>query len=474
MGYGGDFGDVPNDYNFIMDGCVFSDHTPTPGLTEYAKAVEPVQSLSFSVDVGKVTIINRYDFLSLDHLSCNWEIVVDGLKSVSGQEVEISKDIEPHTEAILKLDGFREKAEPYIQAADREAFVRISFQLKKSCAWAAEGHEVAFGEFQISKPQSLTSLVTAVKKESKHPVSSSRPTVQQKTPSTLSITSASTLNTWEFDVARGCLYSWKRAGEEIISVPITMDFYRALTDNDREKHGKEWLESRLHQTKHHVRQLRWRNSPETLDILEVEIKGRIAPSVLAWAVDVTWLFTFVGDSVSLRIKGVPHGPMLPTFFARIGVSLGLLNVSNVSWWGRGPGESYSDKKLSQSFGNWSSSVDDLFVDYEFPQDCGNRTDVRRVNFSGPNIEGDDSKKEEPVLCVNFGDLDGASFSALNYTTVDLDECTHPYELKKRKRTDTIVRLDWMHHGLGTGSCGPPTMPQYQLKAEPFEVEILLS
>lgn len=42
MAYGGDFGDIPNDYNFIMDGCVFSDHTPTPGLIEYAKAIEPV------------------------------------------------------------------------------------------------------------------------------------------------------------------------------------------------------------------------------------------------------------------------------------------------------------------------------------------------------------------------------------------------------------------------------------------------
>lgn len=72
MGYGGDFGDVPNDYNFIMDGVVFSDHTPTPGLIEYAKAIEPMQTLDF--DGKNLTVVNRYDFIGLEHLRCLWRI----------------------------------------------------------------------------------------------------------------------------------------------------------------------------------------------------------------------------------------------------------------------------------------------------------------------------------------------------------------------------------------------------------------
>jgi beta-galactosidase len=88
MGYGGDFGDDPNDYNFVMDGLCFANHTPTPGLTEYRKAIEPVQTLGIK---GKeVTIVNRYDFLTLDHLKCEWSVVADGI-IIPGREVVIPK-----------------------------------------------------------------------------------------------------------------------------------------------------------------------------------------------------------------------------------------------------------------------------------------------------------------------------------------------------------------------------------------------
>ena len=89
------------------------------------------------------------------------------------------------------------------------------------------------------------------------------------------------------------------------------------------------------------------------------------------------------------------------------------------------------------------------------------------------FHGSEEDEHKPSLKASFGDLDGASFTALHYTTKDLDECQHPYELYKRRREETIVRLDWAHHGLGTGSCGPATLPEYELHCEPFEYEVLL-
>ena len=73
MGYGGDFGDDPNDGNFVMDGLCSSTHSPLPGLVEYKKAIEPVQTLA--VDGDRVTVVNRYDFVSLQHLVCRWRVV---------------------------------------------------------------------------------------------------------------------------------------------------------------------------------------------------------------------------------------------------------------------------------------------------------------------------------------------------------------------------------------------------------------
>lgn len=76
MGYGGDFGDEPNDGCFVMDGLIDSNHNPTPGLVEYKKAIEPVQTLK--VEGKGVRIVNRYDFLTLDHLDCAYSIIHDG------------------------------------------------------------------------------------------------------------------------------------------------------------------------------------------------------------------------------------------------------------------------------------------------------------------------------------------------------------------------------------------------------------
>lgn len=182
-----------------------------------------------------------------------------------------------------------------------------------------------------------------------------------------------------------------------------------------------------------------------------------------WSVDATFTYTFTGERISLKVLGVPRGNRLPDTFARVGLTLALNNITKATWWGRGPGESYSDKKYSQRIGKYSASIGDLFTDYEFPQETGNRTDVKWVEFGGTG----------PTLKASFGDVEGASFSALHYTTPDLDECRHPYELYNKKKEETIVRLDWAHHGLGTGSCGPATLPQYQLKSKRFEYEILL-
>lgn len=84
--YGGDFGDVPNDGHFVMDGVLSSDHTPNSGLIEYAKVIEPVQVLGGSKD--RVRIINRYDYIDLSHLKCEWVLVADGLRMI-GEEVKI-------------------------------------------------------------------------------------------------------------------------------------------------------------------------------------------------------------------------------------------------------------------------------------------------------------------------------------------------------------------------------------------------
>lgn len=353
-------------------------------------------------------------------------------------------DVDPHRTAKLTVPFVE-----HISYLNSEALLHLDFTLRSATNWAPESHRVAFGQLSLRPPPRLASLVP--------PINTAR--VFQNSPTTLMFKSPG--STWTFSLTSGLLTSWTRGAGNILTQPPVLDFYRALTDNDRGGHGKDWLKARLNETEPHIRKVGWYDRPCGPVI---HVNCRIAPPVLAWAVDAFITYEFYGDSVSLRVKGRPTGQLLPSTFARIGFTLGLSGVDAAKWWGRGPGESYCDKKLSQAVGNWESSVDNLWVDYEFPQDGGNRTDVRDVSFMAG---------KEKVLRARFGDLPGASFSAMRYDTKDIDECTHPYELHKRRREDVIIRLDWKHHGQGGGSCGPATLEEYQLKSEEFDFQILL-
>lgn len=453
MAYGGDWGDEPNDGNFCMDGMLHSDHTPHPGLTEYRKAIEPVQTLKLKGN--EVTIVNRYDHRTMDHLVATWSLV-DEAGSSKETLVAIPSGVKPHTEAKITIEGLPEKF-------GSETYLRLSFKLPEATEWSPADYELAFGEHQLSPAKSLSAI------QSSQPASAA-PTATQEASGTLTIKTADGATSWTVDLVLGALAGLYREGSEtnLITQPATMDFYRALTDNDRLCHfGKHWLDRRLHQTKHHVRKVTWGVAGSAL---EVKISGRVAPPVLAWAVELDTTLTFSSHGVRIHTRGKPGGALSPDTFARIGLTLGLKGVEEVSWFGRGPGESYRDKKLSQPFGAHTSSVDDLFVNYEYPQEGGNRTDVRTVEFQS---EKSKERSKEKVLRARFGDLEGASFSAMRYSAGDLDAALHPYDLKERRREDVVVRLDFAHHGIGTGSCGPVTLREYKLRAGEFEFEVLL-
>ncbi|KAG6009727.1 hypothetical protein E4U21_001475 [Claviceps maximensis] len=470
MAYGGDFGDVPNDYNFVMDGLLLSEHNISSNITEYAKSIEPVQTLSLRHH--DISIVNRYDFLTLDHIVAEWCVVSDG-KKFKGGRVNIPKGVRPHTEAIATAEGFHDGM---LREIHGEGYLQIIYKNRFETNWAPAGHQVASGELRVSKPLPVNAVQAAEPPMPRPSMQMTSEASESSESSTwVQIRSASGASVWTVDTVAGTLISWKRKqladGKnsqndeevELMTEPITMDFYRALTDNDRGGHGRECQERRLHQTATHTQQVRFKT---VKDGVAMRIKQRIAPPALAWAVDTTWTYHFRGESVAINVKGTPHGVKLPSTFARIGLTVGVAGAERAEWWGRGPGESYRDKKHSQLHGNWASKIDELWIDYEFPQDSGNRTDVRWIELLGA-----DGRR---LLRANFGDLNGASFSATHYATQDVDACTHPFELHKRRRKDTLLRLDWAHHGLGTASCGPWTLPRYSLKTDRgFDYDILL-
>jgi beta-galactosidase len=135
--YGGDFGDQPNDFNFVCDGLIWPDRTPHPGMYEFKKLAQPVGIAASSLKNGKLRITNKQDFTTLAWLRGSWELTVDGqvvqrgklpsLKTAPGASEDVTLSIKP----------------PQLQPS-QECFLNVRFASAKDTPWAEAGHEVAW------------------------------------------------------------------------------------------------------------------------------------------------------------------------------------------------------------------------------------------------------------------------------------------------------------------------------------------
>ena len=133
-------------------------------------------------------------------------------------------------------------------------------------------------------------------------------------------------------------------------------------------------------------------------------------------------------------------------------------LDQVSWLGRGPGESYVDTSAATHIGRFKATVDELYTPYVFPQENGNRMDCSWVSLT--NLRG------AGLLVVGQPTID---FSAHWYTPMDFENAKHTYDLVKRPFI--TLNLDHRQTGIGTASCGPGVLEQYRLKPEPFEFSV---
>ncbi|KAH7072681.1 hypothetical protein BKA63DRAFT_472803 [Paraphoma chrysanthemicola] len=455
MAYGGDFGEEVHDSTFVMDGLVNSDHTPNAGLTEYKKAIEPVQLLESNATKAK--FVNRYDFINLDHLQCKYSVSSDvGDVGTSGV-IEIPSGIEPGQTFDLDL--------PKIDDLKGEALLNISLVLKEGTSSLPQGFEIATAQVAVT-PASPVQLPTA--SSTKFEVSSSSRNILQ-------ISSENT--TWKFNTLHGTLTSWLQNSAQLISAPPEFNIFRAQTDNDIPQDGWDWSDKVLPLATLSTRKVTW-SQPES-SVLEVIVHQRLAPPTLSWSIDAVLTYTFrANGTLAIHVSGTPKGDNLPRTLPRIGLVMELpATFQAVEWFGRGPGESYRDSKYSQPVGKYEAkSVDELWVDYEVPQESSNRTDVRWVSLSDKSSKttllaqfASTGKKEEK----DKNERKLFDFQVSHYRAKDVAAAGHPHELAHKKREEVVLRLDAEHHGLGSGSCGPRTLEEYALLTKPFEFEVVL-
>ena len=428
--YGGDFGEVVHDGNFVMDGMVLSDDTPTPGLYEFAEVAAPVR---FAFDrTGGVTIENRRHSAPTDDLRFDWRAEHDGRVAASG--VLAVPSIAAGSSVRVELPGLP-------VAPDAETWLTVEAVLATATPWAPEGHVVA----------------SAQDDRTPRPLSSTAPTAPRVTgwrdaEGTLALGSA------VFEGGRLI----ELAGRAV-SGP-RLELFRAPTDNDEggaysDPAGSDgavpgvssaslWRAHGLDRLVH--RQVAVQEAPGALRTLT---RVSAADSALSLTVETLW--TLVGDRLELRVEVEPSAGW-PTVWPRIGVRFDLPDdgepIPGAEWFGLGPRESYPDSIRSARLGRYAATVDDLSVPYARPQETGHRSAVRELTVGGLALR---------ALPDGRGRLPG--FVLTRHTPQQIAAAAHPHELPASETT--YLFLDAAQHGLGSRACGPDVWPEFSLRPE---------
>ena len=443
FGYGGDFGDTPHDSNFVIDGMVMPDRTPSPALIEYKKVIEPIIVTEFNSKEKTIKLENRYDFINLEHITAIWELNIDNHIIEQGT-LDVAHIPASEKEVILIPLSMDNKEIDY-----SESIFNIKFLQKYDTKWATAGHEIAWGQFLL--PAKETSLSKINSDNYSQLVVNEDVNILGIQGDNFDIT---------FNTISGDINSWKVNGINILDKSPALNFWRALTDNDKlgiaefgaESVAVDWRTNGLNQMQRRIKSFTYK---EKENEVHIKVEAKYAPPVLAWGFETLIEYIICSSGiVHVNIKGKKVGKGAKSL-PKIGLQMQInKSFHNVTWYGRGPGEAYSDTKLANRFGVWNTTVDKLFTNYVVPQENGNRTDVQWVSVNRDDGLGFFIKGS------NF------NFSAREYTTDNLDKANHTYELEK---SDFIeLNLDYKLHGIGSASCGPGVLEKYELKNEDFK------
>lgn len=397
--YGGDFGDQPNDGKFCLNGLLFPDRTPQPKLIDLKHVFQPV-GISEGDAPGSVRLKNKFAFRDLSEFLLRWELKRDGAVVQSG-ELRCPK-LPPGRETELRLP------------TEGGNFLNV-FLLENGQCFAQEQFEL---EAQ-AEPVSLPRIPAGTR----------------------------------FDPKTGNLASFTASGRELFKSSPKFCLWRAPILNDR-FFLDAWREVGYDQIQTTVEVLRFEPDGVFQQLAVVNHHGSaLFRLFLSWSVHAEGV-------VELDYRCVPSRcvPPLPRF----GLTLELpADFDKFRWFGRGPRETYRDRKNGALIDEYSGTVDEQHVPYPVPQENGNKTDVRWAELSDASGTG---LRVEAWPCMET--------SVSRYSVADLDAAEHNYELTKR---DSIFwHLDWGQAGVGNGSHGPNTLERYQLKPAEFRHRLRLS
>lgn len=428
-GYGGDFGEIQHDGNFVCDGLVSPERKPMNGLLELKAILMPFEIKAVDVENGVFEIKNRFDFTNLSALSGRWELTADGCVTDSGDLPEL--DIKAKESGEIKLDVKYDKS--------KLCHIRFIFN-NKALAFVPENEEMGSVQLTLSEPAVKKSVLIADGGLKVEEINSGL------------VIRGSDFE-YTFDKNNSAFSSLKKNGKELISSPMEYSLWHAPVDNDR-KIAPCWKNLKLDQSRTRTVSTVYSNDGA------VEIKTEFIMCASAtyphlygetcWRVDTNGLINMsvdcrIGEAIAFAEENNTGTwfinnpvPYLPRFGLRFAMDKAF---ENVSYFGMGPMESYCDKNLASYMGVFGTTPAKEMVDYIKPQECANHYNTLWSSVDngeyGIRVEADGKAFE---------------FSAIPYTSHELSSAAHNFELAKSDKT--VVSVDYKNSGMGSSSCGP--------------------
>lgn len=437
--YGGDFGDLPNDGNFCVDGLVYPNRRPHTGFYEYKQAIKPFVIDEFDPEGASVRIKNRRYFTDLSDLDLCWTIEKNGEIIKEGRICGLN--IKPQTAHRYKLDLTD------VDLTGGVCTFNAVAKTNKSYPWAQAGHEVGFEQIELEEIACLmTKLNDAIRPGTRFAA------VEDE--KNITVTAGETV--YRVNKLHGWIDSLVDNGREMLTSPIRTTVWRAPTDNDR-KIKLEWEKAGYKREQIKCYSCELEEVTDTTAVVKASISmgGYLkAPFLHAEA---TYTFYAQGGVVlSYDVKVKEGLPNLPRF----GVMFTMPEGSErLRYFGRGPIESYIDKRLASRLGMFETMVSDHFEHYVRPQENMAHTDTRWAFVSNLSAHG-------LLFCKTGEDF---SFNCAHFSPMQLTETRHDYELISMK--DTVINLDARQNGIGSNSCGPTLHPDYQFNASEFSFSV---
>ncbi|MCF7804525.1 MAG: DUF4981 domain-containing protein [Candidatus Marinimicrobia bacterium] len=411
--YGGDYGDEPNDGNFGFNGVIFPDRTPQPALQKVKYSYQYVNFGASDLRTGRIWIANNYDFLNLNQFELRWSLNEDG-KSIQSGTID-TLDVEPGGFMGLKLPIESPEYEP-----GREYWLNVSLHLKTGNKWADVGYKMAWEQMEMPYAVPAAPAIT--------PDNSLSLQVNQ----TEDVVTVSNDN-FEIKISNddGALSKYEYGGNSLISGRLTPNFWRAMTDNDEAGWEDELDPWRKAGANRSVNSVEVTESGDNR--AEVTVEGTIPVGETTFKT----VYTILSNgAVQVDQTVTPLGADIPSYTPRIGMNLRIdKSYETMTWYGRGPYENYWDRKIGITVGEYSGAIDSLWVNYPYPQENGNRDDVRWAAFAKDDGTG--------FLAVA---ADRINVSVWPYTVEDLQEAKHINELPRREFY--TVNLDYKQQGVG--------------------------